>query len=136
MYALLAGCHNIGSSVAQSFGAFMLESLGVTPNGTVGDADKMTNLWLASLVSSVVPLFSVFLAPYCVPDAFQTDTILLDAPDSATHGSPWERWTSSRRSDGSASTPTPASIHPLPPSADQNNPKAPNEESKPMLADF
>jgi folate/biopterin transporter len=95
MYALLAGCHNIGSSVAQAFGAFMLESLGVTPNGTDGDAAKMSHLWIASLISSVVPLFSIFLVPYCVPDAFQTDTILLDAPESATKGSPWERWNSS-----------------------------------------
>jgi folate/biopterin transporter len=91
MYALLAGCHNIGSSVAQSFGAFMLETMGVTPNGTEGDARRMDNLWIASLVSSLVPMLTIVFVPYCIPDAYQTDTILLEAPESATAGSPWER---------------------------------------------
>ena len=31
LYALLAGCHNLGNSISDYFGAFVLESLGCTP---------------------------------------------------------------------------------------------------------
>jgi len=97
MYALLAGCHNIGSSVAQSFGAFMLENLHVNPTGKEGDPEQFGNLWIAALVSAIFPMFSLALIPYCVPDALQTDTILSENVSSATAGSPWERYFGTKR---------------------------------------
>ena len=90
MYALLAGCHNIGSSVSQSFGAFMLERLGVNPSGKAGDPGEFENLWIAALISSMIPMFSLWLIPYCIPDALQTDTIIGENISSATAGSPYE----------------------------------------------
>lgn len=91
MYALLAGCHNIGSSVAQYSGAFMLSELGITPNGSEGETDKFANLWKAVLISAVLPLFSLIFLPLCIPNKTQTEQILTEYPHSATVGSPWER---------------------------------------------
>ena len=107
MYALLAGCHNIGSSVSQSFGAFMLEQLGVNPSGKAGDPEQFKNLWVAALISSLVPMVSLALIPYCVPNALQTDTILNENITSATAGSPWEQMfgTVKSKMDDDAKTP-------------------------------
>ena len=91
MYALLAGCHNIGSSVAQYSGAFMLNELGITPNGSAGESSKFANLWQAVLISAVLPLLSLAFLPLCIPNKTQTEKILTEHPHSATVGSPWER---------------------------------------------
>ena len=91
MYALLAGCHNIGGSVAQSFGGFMLERLEVNPSGKPGEGASFDNLWIAALVSALFPMCSLIMIPYCVPNALQTETVLAEHPTSATAGSPWER---------------------------------------------
>jgi len=92
MFALLAGCQSVAESVAQSSGAFLLEQLEVTPNGTFEDARKFDNLWIAALVSSLAPLISILLMSKWIPNALQTDTILSSQPSSATAGSPWEMW--------------------------------------------
>ena len=91
MYALLAGCHNIGSSVAQYSGAFMLNELGITPKGAVGEGKKFDDLWIAVLISALLPLLSLTLLPFCIPAKIQTEPILTEHPHSATVGSPWER---------------------------------------------
>ena len=92
MYALLAGCHNIGGSVAQSFGAFLLERLGVNPSGKENEGATFEWLWVAALVSALMPMASLSMIPYCVPNALQTQTVLTDQPTSATAGSPWEQF--------------------------------------------
>jgi folate/biopterin transporter len=91
MYALLAGCHNIGSSVAQYSGAYMLNRLEITPNGSIGESGKFENLWIAVLVSAVLPLFSLAFLPICIPNISQTEKILDDHHRSATVGSPYDR---------------------------------------------
>ena len=48
MYALLAGCSNIGGSVAMSFGAFALDKLSVVPSGSEDEGDSFRNLWIAA----------------------------------------------------------------------------------------
>ena len=91
MYALLAGCYHLGGSVAQCFGAFLLSELAVVPAGKEGEGDTFRNLWIAALISPLVPAVSMFMIPYCVPDALQTEVVLGSHPSSATAGSPWER---------------------------------------------
>ena len=91
MYALLAGCHNIGSSVAQYSGAYMLSELGITPNGSIDESTKFDLLWQAVLIAAILPLFSLIFLPFCIPNKTQTDTILTEHPHSATVGSPWEQ---------------------------------------------
>ena len=91
MYALLAGCHNIGSSVAQYSGAFMLSELGINPNGSINETEKFSNLWKAVLISALLPLLSLSLLPLCIPAKTQTQSIITEHPYSATVGSPWER---------------------------------------------
>jgi MFS family permease len=91
MYALLAGCHNIGSSVAQYSGAFMLNELGITPNGSPNESAVFANMWKAVVISACLPLLSLALLPLCIPAKTQTAKILTEYPHSATVGSPWEK---------------------------------------------
>jgi len=57
MYALLAGCHNLGNTIAANCGAILLQSLGVQPSGQTGESAQFENLWKASMISSLLPLF-------------------------------------------------------------------------------
>merc|ERR1719295_746026 len=45
MYSLLAGCHNLGSTVATTGGAFVLELLECRPSGRLNETDEFKNLW-------------------------------------------------------------------------------------------
>merc|ERR1719159_284347 len=60
MYALLAGCHNLGSPIGKYFGAFMLTQLGVRPSGAPNESHQFENLWKASLISSALPCVAIF----------------------------------------------------------------------------
>jgi folate/biopterin transporter len=92
MYALLAGCHNLGGSVAQYSGAFMLNQLGIQPKGAIGESAQFDDLWKAGLISSLLPVISLTLLPYCIPAKTQTEAILTDNVHSATIGSVWEQF--------------------------------------------
>ena len=48
LYALLAGCHNMGGAISDYFGAFVLEYLSCNPSGTSLETAKFDNLWKAS----------------------------------------------------------------------------------------
>merc|ERR1712113_1108735 len=50
MFALLAGCHNLGGNLANYFGALLLHILHVEPRGMLGDETQFDNLWLAALI--------------------------------------------------------------------------------------
>jgi len=91
MYALLAGCHNLGNVVAANFSALLLESYDVKPNGSAGESAQFDNLWRASFVSSVLPIIPVLLLYKLVPDVKQGDT-LIDPDGDATTGSLLNKW--------------------------------------------
>merc|ERR1719262_1069449 len=59
MYALLAGCHNLGQTVAGNFGALVLHLLKCHPAGVSNEGHQFENLWVASLISTVLPLATV-----------------------------------------------------------------------------
>lgn len=50
MFALLAGCANIGNTIADYVGAYVLEVLQVHPTGAMGEGIQFQNLWKASCI--------------------------------------------------------------------------------------
>jgi len=95
MYALLAGCHNMGGLIAGSCGALLLSHLGVKPKGEVGESAQFDNLWVAAALSTVLPLLAILILYWLIPDARQNEKIIGDF-DDATTGSLWKRMTGSR----------------------------------------
>jgi hypothetical protein len=92
MYALLAGCHNLGNTIAASCGALVLHLLGCEPSGQKGESKEFANLWLAALLSAFLPLLTLCLVPMLIPDARQTDKLLDDSDRDATSGSLLRTW--------------------------------------------
>jgi folate/biopterin transporter len=92
MYALLAGCHNLGFTVGSSGGALLIDRLGVKPSGAVGESAKFELLWVAALVSAMLPLLFVFLFVRLVPDARQDERLVDEEEVSATRGSLWNKY--------------------------------------------
>eukprot|EP00930_Biecheleria_cincta_P036052 TRINITY_DN24754_c0_g1_i1.p1 TRINITY_DN24754_c0_g1~~TRINITY_DN24754_c0_g1_i1.p1 ORF type:complete len:581 (-),score=102.31 TRINITY_DN24754_c0_g1_i1:89-1831(-) len=93
MYAMLAGCHNLGNTVAASSGAWLLQALNCQPSGAHGEDEQFKHLWVASAISSVLPAAMVVLLPWFIPDKKQTEKLLPDGDISAIKGSLWRRWT-------------------------------------------
>mmetsp|Transcript_121840 Transcript_121840/g.389616 ORF Transcript_121840/g.389616 Transcript_121840/m.389616 type:complete len:585 (+) Transcript_121840:134-1888(+) len=92
MYALLAGCHNLGWAIAANCGALLLEVLDCAPKGSLLESQQFENLWIASLVSTVLPSLVLVLLPILIPDAKQTDKLLADDDRDASEGSVFRRW--------------------------------------------
>mmetsp|Transcript_56383 Transcript_56383/g.132218 ORF Transcript_56383/g.132218 Transcript_56383/m.132218 type:complete len:563 (+) Transcript_56383:140-1828(+) len=92
MYALLAGCHNLGFTIASSCGALLLKWLNCAPRGQPGESADFMNLWKASALSTVLPLFTLVMLPWMIPDAYQTEKLLDEDDRDATSGSLWKRW--------------------------------------------
>ena len=90
-YALLAGLANFGMQVQRPIDAAINEGLGVTPDGSLGEAAKFENLWLSSVICNalhVVPLFFLWF----VPSIPQNESVLKDGDDdSAVKDSPYLR---------------------------------------------
>lgn len=93
MYALLAGCHNLGNVIASNCGAYVLLLLNCQPSGADGESKQFEHLWVGSALSTVLPMFTLLLLPWMIPDARQTDKLLSDEERDATEGSLWRRWT-------------------------------------------
>lgn len=93
MYALLAGCHNLGGTIAANCGAIVLDLLGCTPSGLLNESSKFDNLWKASAISCMLPMVTIVLIFWLVPDVRQIDALLDESIESATSGSLWRRWT-------------------------------------------
>merc|ERR550539_1242474 len=51
MYALLAGCHNLGNTIAANCGAVMLQWLGCDPSGAPKESKQFENLWMGAVFS-------------------------------------------------------------------------------------
>ncbi|CAD7942560.1 unnamed protein product [Amoebophrya sp. A25] len=76
LYALLAGCSNLGNTISDYLGAWVLEELGCRPSGAKNESAQFENLWLAALISCVLPLFTIALIPVLIPDRKQTERLL------------------------------------------------------------
>merc|ERR1719265_2418520 len=51
---------------------------------------------MASAIATLLPAITIFMIPYLIPNAKQTDRLLLSNPGSATAGSPLSRWLGQR----------------------------------------
>ena len=76
MFAILAGSSNLGSSLAQYVGAYVLEYLHINPSGSVGESSQFENLWVASLIATLLPGVTLILIPMLIPDKYQTEDLL------------------------------------------------------------
>lgn len=82
MYAIMAGSNNLGAAFASYQGAFVLEKLDIKPCGNMtGESSQFDNLWIASLISLCIQIVPLFFIPFLVPDAKQTDDLLLAEDD-------------------------------------------------------
>jgi len=93
MYALLAGCHNLGNAISANCGAYLLHLLDVNPQGNLDETHTFDKLWVATLIAIVLPFLTIFTIPWLIPNAKQTDTLLDEnSSHSATAGSVFEKW--------------------------------------------
>jgi len=97
MYANMAGCQSLGYTVANNLGAVLLDRLDVRPAGRSSDAHQFDNLWVASLVTSILPLIPVLATPYFIPNKYNTERILDRENMPANEGSLYQRWRGWRR---------------------------------------
>lgn len=81
MFAILASSSNLGNTFSQYQGAFVLNMLNVTPDGSINESVKFANLWKASLISTILPCIPLIFICYLIPNAYQ-DQHLLDSPSS------------------------------------------------------
>lgn len=97
MYALLAGCHNLGNTIASNCGAYVLLLLNCNPSGQEAESHQFDRLWIGSALSTVLPMLTLLLLPWLIPDSRQTDKLLDDDDRDATTGSLWRRLTGAER---------------------------------------
>ena len=76
MFALLAGSSNLGGSLAVYQGTFVMKLLGVNPSGARHESAQFENLWLASLISTLLSLVTVAFVVCFIPDRYQTESLL------------------------------------------------------------
>lgn len=104
MYALLAGSSNLGGQIGEAVGAAVLTSLGVTPKGVPGESHKFDNLWIAALISALLPIVTLVLLPCMIPNALQTERLMSET-STAVDGSPWRRFQAWRSGRAESSSP-------------------------------
>ena len=76
MFAILAGSSNLGSSLAQYIGAYVLDFLHINPSGSAHESRQFENLWIASLIATLLPTVTLILIPFLIPDKYQTEDLL------------------------------------------------------------
>jgi len=91
MYALLAGCHNLGNMVAASSGALLLQVLGCSPSGAKNESKQFENLWIVSAITTVLPIIPIILLFWLIPDARQDESLMEEEDRDATKGSIYRR---------------------------------------------
>merc|ERR1740130_2176724 len=91
MYALLAGCHNLGNMVSASSGALLLQVLGCSPSGAKNESKQFENLWIVSAITTVLPIIPIILLFWLIPDARQDESLMEEEDRDATKGSIYRR---------------------------------------------
>lgn len=86
VFAILAGSSNLGASLSQYTGAYVLSLLGVNPSGAIGESHQFDNLWVASLISTLLPLITMATIPFLIPDKYQTESLLEPEPTEEMEG--------------------------------------------------
>lgn len=94
MFALLAGCHNLGNTISANSGAALLHLLEVKPRGEVGESAQFEHLWVAASISSALPLVAAVLLKNLLPECKQNEA--LEAVEDPTSNSLLRRWLGDR----------------------------------------
>ncbi len=76
-----------------------MTKLGIKPSGNLNEASQFDKLWVASLVSALLPVVSIALLPLCIPNRSQTDKLVDPSDISAVKGSIWRRLTCREEDD-------------------------------------
>mmetsp|Transcript_24420 Transcript_24420/g.44271 ORF Transcript_24420/g.44271 Transcript_24420/m.44271 type:complete len:549 (+) Transcript_24420:79-1725(+) len=95
---LHAGTFNMASILSTYCGGYFLNYFGITPSGEHREGSEFLELWKVQCLASLAPLFLVFLIPILLPEKTQTEKLLEEQDESATHNSVFERWRRDRRS--------------------------------------
>jgi folate/biopterin transporter len=91
MFANLAGCHNLGTTLSKNFGALLLEYMGIKPTGAADEGGMFSDLWKLSLLACLLPLLPVMLIPWFIPNKTSTEAVV-DHDMLPNEGSPLQRW--------------------------------------------
>jgi hypothetical protein len=76
MFAILAGSNNLGNAFASYQGAYLLQLLGITPNGSMNESAKFDNLYIVAAISAILPCAPLILLNFLVPDSTQDRPLL------------------------------------------------------------
>lgn len=90
MYALLAGSSNLGGSLSQYIGASLLAILGINPRGVPNESSQFENLWLASLITTLLPILTLITIPLLIPDKLQTESLIENDEEDAFYITDYE----------------------------------------------
>jgi len=90
--ALNTGAANMGITLSVFFGSYILNSMKVAPAGHAGESVQFDGFWKAQVVAALLPLLVLPFLPMLMPRRSQNDTLILENPESATHGAPVDRF--------------------------------------------
>jgi len=96
MCGLSAGTFNLAMILSSYCGGYLLHRFGVQPSGVIGESAMFSDLWKVQVIAACAPCVMLFLLPGLVPTKRQTEALITDHLDSATHGSNYEAIMSSR----------------------------------------
>eukprot|EP00931_Biecheleriopsis_adriatica_P120988 TRINITY_DN96077_c0_g1_i1.p1 TRINITY_DN96077_c0_g1~~TRINITY_DN96077_c0_g1_i1.p1 ORF type:complete len:553 (-),score=131.87 TRINITY_DN96077_c0_g1_i1:94-1752(-) len=88
---LHAGTFNMANILSSYLGSSILRSFDISPTGVLHEGHEFQDIWKAQCVSALAPLLLLALVPVLVPDKLQTQALLEDQKDSATHNSLFRR---------------------------------------------
>ncbi len=82
VYALLAGTANLGGSLASYQGAYLLDALSIRPIGAPDEQAQFDQLWIASLIDTLVRLVPILFIWFLIPNTPQNQKLLVDTDDT------------------------------------------------------
>jgi len=91
MLGLTAGAFNVAMILSSYCGAYLLNSYGVVPAGRPHETAVFSNLWKVQLIAALAPCAMLFLLRPLVPSSTQTEALINERRESATHNSVYER---------------------------------------------
>lgn len=97
MLGLSAGTFNMAAILSSYCGSYLLHHFGVAPTGGADEANAFQHLWKVQVLAALAPCMMLFLLPTLVPPQTQTEPLIVERRDSATHGSWFELAMSARR---------------------------------------
>mmetsp|Transcript_84951 Transcript_84951/g.245632 ORF Transcript_84951/g.245632 Transcript_84951/m.245632 type:complete len:564 (+) Transcript_84951:102-1793(+) len=93
---LSAGSFNLAMILGSYFGSGLLRFFAVEPRGAINETAALAGLWKVVVIAALSQCLMFLLIPVLLPSKSQQDPIISERPDSATHNSPFERYTGIR----------------------------------------